>query len=154
MLATGLTLRHYRSFVDCPTLPAVRDRIARQSPLFDRYGIHVLVSQNARGELTLGDSHEYESSANPFDKAEIDDLILAHMGTFLEAPDLKIATRWHGVYAKHPDRAAVILQPAPGVTVVTGLGGAGITLSLGLAERVVRRALGEADTGDRFLAEG
>ena len=145
MLAAGLTLRHYRSFEHCPTLPALRERVARESPWFDRHGIHVLVSQNAAGELTLGDSHEYGDRVDPFDKVEIDELILAYLGTFLEAPDFKIATRWHGVYAKHPDRTAVVLEPAPGVTVITGLGGAGMTLSFGLAGQVVRRALGEAE---------
>ena len=145
MLAAGLTLRHYRSFEHCPTLPALRERVARESPWFDRHGIHVLVSQNAAGELTLGDSHEFGDRVDPFDKVEIDELILGYLGTFLEAPDFKIATRWHGVYARHPDRTAVVLEPAPGVTVITGLGGAGMTLSFGLAEQVVRRALGEAE---------
>ena len=54
MLAAGLTLRHYQSFEGCPTLPALKARIARESPWFDRHGIHVLVSQNAAGELDAG----------------------------------------------------------------------------------------------------
>ncbi len=143
MLAAGLTLRHYRSFETCPTLPALRQRISRESPWFDRYGIHVLVSQNRAGELTLGDSHEYDNSVDPFDKTEIDDLILGYLGTFLNAPELRIASRWHGVYAKHPELPAVVLHPLPGATVVTGVGGAGMTLSFGLADQVVSQELGE-----------
>lgn len=145
MLAAGLTLRHYRSFEGCPTLPALRQRIARESPWFDRHGIHVLVSQNDAGELTLGDSHEYGDAVGPFDKTEIDDLVLGYLGTFLDAPELRIASRWHGVYARHEDRLAVILHPRPRVTVVTGVGGAGMTLSFGLAEQIVRRELDEAE---------
>lgn len=146
MLAAGLTLRHYRSFEGCPTLPALKRRIARESPWFDRHGIHVLVSQNSAGELTVGDSHEYDNTVDPFDKTEIDDLILGYLRTFLDAPELRIASRWHGVYAKHQDQHVVVLDPLPRVTVVTGVGGAGMTLSFGIAEQVVRRGLDEADS--------
>jgi glycine/D-amino acid oxidase-like deaminating enzyme len=146
MLAAGLTLRHYKSFECCPTLPALIARIARESPWYDRYGIHVMVAQNAGGELILGDSHEYGALVDPFDKTEIDDLILGYLETFLNAPSLRIAARWHGVYAKYPEQHALVLAPAPGVTVVTGTGGAGMTLSFGLAEQVVRQALGESES--------
>ncbi len=144
MLAAGLTLRHYPSFECCPTLPALKARIARESPWFDEYGIHVLVSQNSAGELTLGDSHEYGNAVDPFDKTEIDDLVLGYLRTFLGVPDLRVAARWHGVYAKHPDQPAVILHPRPRVTIITGVGGAGMTFSFGVAEDVIRRALDEA----------
>ncbi len=143
LLAAGLTLRHYAAFQDCPSLPSLKRRIAEESPWFDRYGIHVLVSQNGRGELTIGDSHEYADAIEPFDKAEIDEWILGYLKTFLDARDLRIASRWHGTYAKHPTEPYVTLAPAPGVLAITGVGGAGMTLSLGLAERVVRRELGE-----------
>jgi FAD dependent oxidoreductase TIGR03364 len=146
MLAAGLTLRHYKSFECCPTLPALRARIARKSPWYDRYGIHVMVTQNSDGELILGDSHEYDAMVNPFDKTEIDDMILGYLDTFLNAPSLRIAARWHGVYAKQPGQHAVVLEPVAGVTVVTGTGGAGMTLSFGLAEQVVRKALGEFES--------
>ena len=36
----------------------------------------MLVSQNGRGELTIGDSHEYGDQIEPFDKTEIDEWIL------------------------------------------------------------------------------
>jgi glycine/D-amino acid oxidase-like deaminating enzyme len=142
MLAAGLTLRHYKNFQDCPTLAAVKQRVARDHPEYDRYGIHVLVSQNAAGELVIGDSHEYDAAIEPFDKPEIDRLILDYLATFLHVPDLAIAARWHGIYARHPRDAAFVAHPAPGATVVTGAGGAGMTLSFGLADHVVRNLEG------------
>ncbi len=142
MLAAGLTLRHYASFRDCPSLPALKDRVARETPWFDEMGIHVLVSQNGHGELTIGDSHEYGGEIEPFDKAQIDEWILDYLATFLEVPGLRIASRWHGVYAKHPDLPFVILEPTPEVAVITGVGGAGMTLSFGLAQKVVEDKLG------------
>src|SRR5262249_52212610 len=84
MLAAGLTLRHYASFRHCPTLAVLKRRIAEESPWFDRYGIHVLVSQNGHGELTIGDSHEYGDLIEPFDKTEIDDWIMEYLRTFLD----------------------------------------------------------------------
>jgi D-hydroxyproline dehydrogenase subunit beta len=137
MLAAGLTLRHYRAFAECPTLPRLIERFDRDLPEYGRFGIHVLVSQNGRGELTLGDSHEYGDAIEPFDKSEIDELILRYLDTFLCIPDLRIAYRWHGIYLNHPTEPYVLADPRPGMRVVTGLGGNGMTLSFGLAERVV-----------------
>jgi FAD dependent oxidoreductase TIGR03364 len=139
MLAAGLTLRHYTSFSDCPSLPALKKRFDAELPEYGRYGIHVLVSQNGRGELVLGDSHEYGDAIEPFDKQLIDDLVLRYLATFLHPPELNIAARWHGVYGKHPTDPWFVARPADGVTVVTGLGGAGMTLSFGLAERTVEQ---------------
>jgi FAD dependent oxidoreductase TIGR03364 len=136
-LAAGLTLRRYASFASCPTLPAQARRLDAELPEYGRYGIHVLVSQNARGELTLGDSHEYGDAIEPFDNPRIDELILAYLQTFLTVPHLTIAARWHGTYVKHPTAAYVAARLTPQALAVTGAGGAGMTLSLGLAERVV-----------------
>lgn len=137
-LAAGLTLRFYESFQVCRTLRALKERIAAETPEYDRWGIHVLVSQTARREVTIGDSHEYGAAVDPFDRAEIDDLILSYARGFLQAPDLETAWRWHGVYAKHPDKPFVSLSPAPDVRVVTATGGSGMTLSFDLAEQTVR----------------
>ncbi len=142
MLAAGLTLRHYAAFRNCPTLGELRARIARESPWLDQYGIHVLVSQNGQGELTLGDSHEYGDHIEPFDRAEIEEWILDYLKTFLQVSGLRIASRWHGSYAKHPEKPFLILEPSPEVRVITGVGGAGMTLSFGLAEQVVNGELG------------
>jgi FAD dependent oxidoreductase TIGR03364 len=137
MLAAGLTLKHYRAFAHCLSLATLRSRLARDYPDYERYGIHVMVSQNGLGELVIGDSHEYGDAIEPFDKLEIDGLVLDYLRSFFDWPDLQIGARWHGVYAKHPTEPFVILRPAPQVTAVVGLGGAGMTLSFGLAEQVV-----------------
>jgi FAD dependent oxidoreductase TIGR03364 len=143
MLAAGLTLRHYRAFAKCPTLPEVVARLDRDLPAYTRFGIHVLLSQNEAGELTIGDSHEYDEAIEPFDKPEIDELILRYLRTMIRVPGLRVASRWHGIYLKHPTEPYVIADPRPDMRVVTGVGGNGMTLSFGLAERVVQQWLGE-----------
>jgi len=137
-LAAGLTLRHYHSFQNCPTLPALVARYDREMPEYGQYGIHVLASQNGRGEVIIGDSHEYDADIEPFDKEKIDRLVFSYLNTFLETEPLKIASRWQGFYVKHPTKPSLIESPEPNVTVVTGVGGAGMTLSFGLAEQTTQ----------------
>jgi hypothetical protein len=136
-LAAGLTLRFYPTFGVCRTLPALRARIAEETPAYDRWGIHGLVSQTAAGELTLGDSHEYGAHVDIFNRDEIDDLMLGYVRGFLKAPTLRIAQRWYGVYAKHPEQPYLVLEPAAGVRIVTSPGGSGMTLSFGIAEEIM-----------------
>ncbi|MFM7317461.1 MAG: TIGR03364 family FAD-dependent oxidoreductase [bacterium] len=140
MLAAGLTLCHYKSFAECKTLPALRARLNKELPEYDRLGIHVLVSQQGTGEITIGDSHEYQNEIEPYDKCRIDDLILRYLDTFLDLDGLRVTTRWNGCYAKHPSRPFFIDNPEPNVTIVNGPSGAGMTLSFGLAEHVIKNA--------------
>lgn len=134
-VASGLTLRHYRSFEACSGLAALKHRIATETPELDRFGIHVMASQNDEGSVILGDSHEYDDEIEPFDRALIEDLILRSLRTVIVLPDWNLAARWHGTYAKHPTEPSWETEPTPGVFVRTGLGGAGMTLSFALAER-------------------
>jgi D-hydroxyproline dehydrogenase subunit beta len=144
LLAAGLTLGYYKAFERCPSLPALQARFARELIEHVRYGIHVLVAQHAGGEITLGDSHEYGEAISPFDKAEIDRLILEYLHTFFRPPALQIVERWHGVYLNHPSGDCWIARPHAGATLVGSPGGKGMTVSFGVAEQVVRENLGEA----------
>lgn len=138
-LAAGLTLRFYKAFRICSTLDKLKTRIAAEKPEYEKWAIHVLASQTADGAITLGDSHEYGLAPEVFDRVEIDELILREAGAFLRLPSWRIAERWHGVYAFHPDRPFFEAEPEPGVHIVTAPGGSGMTLSFGLADRTAQR---------------
>jgi len=143
-IASGLTLRHYTSFRVCPSLGALKRRIARETPELDRYGIHVMATQFPNGETVLGDSHEYGDEIAPFDKEEIDALMLRELKKIIRLNDWTIRERWHGIYAKHPELPVFEAEVSPGVHVFTGTGGAGMTMSFGLADRAWNRWEGEA----------
>ncbi len=136
-LCGGLTLTHYGAFAGCASLGALKERIAQETPYFPEWGIHVMVSQNATGELIIGDSHEYGENPEPFDRTEINQYILNYLKTFICVPSLEIAATWHGVYAKLTGKTEFIAHPEKGVTIVNGLSGAGMTLSFGLAEEII-----------------
>jgi D-hydroxyproline dehydrogenase subunit beta len=136
-LAFGLTFTHYPTFAVCRSLGALEQRIAREAPELAAFGIHVMVSENSRGELTIGDSHEYGLAVDIFDKPAINRLILDYARQYLRVPTLEIAESWHGVYAKHPERAYVVAAPVDGVRMVTVTSGIGMTLSFGIAEQTL-----------------
>jgi D-hydroxyproline dehydrogenase subunit beta len=134
-LAFGLTFKHYPTFQICSSLQALKDRIARESLELEKFGIHFMVSHNVRGELTIGDSHEYGLAVNIFDDPAINCLILDFAKTYLRVPTLDIAETWHGVYAKHPEHPFLRVSPTPDVRVITVTSGIGMTMSFGIAEQ-------------------
>ncbi|GAA4829971.1 TIGR03364 family FAD-dependent oxidoreductase [Saccharopolyspora rosea] len=137
-LCAGLTLLHYQSFAHCTSLAPLRQRFGDELPFHREHGIHVLVSQTASGEVTIGDSHAYGDTHDPFEHEAVNRAILDYFEGFAAIPRPAIAERWHGVYPSLPDgRAHLVVDPEPGVTVVNGLGGAGMTLSFGLADDTV-----------------
>jgi FAD dependent oxidoreductase TIGR03364 len=137
-LCGGLSLIHYNSFKAAPSLTALRERYSAELPDYLQWGIHVMVSQNGRGELTIGDSHEYGLTHDPFDKELINRKIMDYLRGFACFKDWTVSETWNGVYAKLTDgEADLFFSPEPYVYVINGVGGAGMTLSFGLAEELV-----------------
>lgn len=136
-LCAGLTLRHYAAFANCESLKKVDARYDRESPQYKASGIHVLLAQNQAGELIIGDSHQYGQTIEPFDAELVNDIILEYLHSFVDLGEIAITERWHGIYPKVKNNIDLILNPEPNVTIVNGLGGAGMTLSFGLAEEVL-----------------
>jgi glycine/D-amino acid oxidase-like deaminating enzyme len=141
-LCAGLSFIHYKGFQVAPSLPKLKEIYEAQYPDLLELGIHVMVSQNGTGQLTIGDSHEYGLHLDPFDRQEINDKILGFLKTFAVFKDWSMESSWHGIYPKMTNGATeLILQADPQVWIVNGLGGAGMTLSFGLGEEVVNSLL-------------
>jgi FAD dependent oxidoreductase TIGR03364 len=137
-LCGGLSLIHYNSFKAAPSLTQLKQRYAEEMADYLEWGIHVMVSQNGKGELTVGDSHEYGLTHDPFDKEFINRMVLDYLRKFARVRDWSVIQTWNGVYTKLTDgEADLFFSPEPYVYVINGVGGAGMTLSFGLAEELV-----------------
>ncbi len=134
-LCGGLSLIHYKSFTVAATLEKLRDRYESEMNDYVKNGIHVMLSQNDEASITLGDSHEYGLTFDPFDREDINKLILDYLQQFANFKGFSPQASWHGIYAKSTVGATeILLNPEPGVHIINALSGAGMTLSFGLAE--------------------
>jgi FAD dependent oxidoreductase TIGR03364 len=139
-LCGGLSLVHYKSFTVAPSLAVLKKRYESEMAEYLKWGIHVMVSQNTAGELTVGDSHEYGMTHDPFDKDFINRMILDYLKTIAYAQKWQLTETWNGIYPKLTNgETDLFFSPEPGVQIVNGVGGAGMTLSFGLAEELVAK---------------
>ena len=132
-LADADSLRYYPAFA----VPALAD-LAPQAPVAAAHGMQLLISQRAGGELTVGDTHAYDE---PFDFAT-DEAPYRHLleraESILGRPLPPVQRRWTGVYSQCLDEAICLRrQVGPGVWLVTGPGGRGMTLSPAIAEQTL-----------------
>lgn len=135
----GLSLTHYKGFSIASSLEALKERYRLQYPDYIKWGIHVMVSQNGTGEITAGDSHEYGNTHDPFDRKFINELVLDYLKGFARFRDETITETWNGIYPKLTNgEDHLILSPEDGITIINGLGGAGMTLSFGLCDQYMR----------------
>ncbi|MHB1179783.1 MAG: TIGR03364 family FAD-dependent oxidoreductase [Daejeonella sp.] len=137
-LCGGLSMIHYPGFKIAPSLEALERRYYREFADYLKWGIHVMVSQNGNGELTIGDSHEYGLVHDPFDKELINKLIIDYLKTFASFKKWELIQSWNGIYPKMMNgQTELILSPLEGITIINALGGNGMTLSFGLAEQLI-----------------
>jgi FAD dependent oxidoreductase TIGR03364 len=138
-VADGDSLRYYPAF----DLPG-RALLAPQSPVAAASAAQLLLVQRLDGGLTIGDTHSYDE---PFD-FDVDEVPYDHLraraeqllGT--ELPPIR--RRWAGVYSQVTGAELYHRsQVAPGVMLVTGPGGRGMTCSPAIAEETF--ATGESD---------
>ncbi len=122
-LCGGLSLIHYESFKAAPSLPWLKARYQSELNEYLQSGIHVMVSQNGQGELTVGDSHEYGNTFSPFDETQINELIISYLKTFAITDNWKLLQSWHGVYPKMTNgNTDAFLKASEGVYIINGLG--------------------------------
>ncbi len=130
-LADGDSLRYYPAF----DLPG-RSALPTPGPETATWNMQLLLAQRADGGLTVGDTHVYDE---PFDFAVDErpyDRLVEQAEAILGWTLPPVVRRWAGVYSLTTDGSVYWSETvAPGVAVVTGAAGRGMTLSPAIAER-------------------
>jgi FAD dependent oxidoreductase TIGR03364 len=130
-LADGDSLRYYPAY-DVPA----RSALPAQLAVAAASRAQLLLVQRLDGTLTIGDTHEYdEPFAFDVDETAYDHL-LARASALLGTPLPRVQRRWSGVYSEVVGTSALYhrSEVAPGVVLVTGPGGRGMTCSPAIAE--------------------
>jgi FAD dependent oxidoreductase TIGR03364 len=134
-VADGDSLRYYPAF-EVPS----RDALPPQAPVAAANRAQLLLVQRLDGSLTIGDTHEYDEPF-AFDVTEdayehLLDRAYALLGIALPP----VRRRWAGVYSEVAGSTALYHRSAvkPGVVLVTGPGGRGMTCSPAIAEETFR----------------
>ena len=134
-VADGDSLRYYPAF-EVPS----RDALPPQAPVAAANRAQLLLVQRLDGSLTIGDTHEYDEPFT-FDVTEdayehLLDRAYALLGIALPP----VRRRWAGVYSEVTGTSALYHRSVvkPGVVLVTGPGGRGMTCSPAIAEETFR----------------
>ncbi len=128
-LADADTLRYYPAYDVVP-----RDALGTQNAVSAAHHLQLLVVQRHDGGLTVGDTHAYDE---PFDFALSEDPsleLLSRAQALLGVPLPAVARRWEGTYAQCTDGDVCAREEvSPGVWVVNGPGGRGMTCAPAIA---------------------
>jgi FAD dependent oxidoreductase TIGR03364 len=130
-VADGDSLRYYPAF-EVPS----RDALPPQAPVAAANRAQLLMVQRLDGSLTIGDTHSYDE---PFGFDVTEDAyehLLARASALLGTALPAVRRRWAGVYSEVTGTSALYHRSAvaPGVVLVTGPGGRGMTCSPAIAE--------------------
>jgi FAD dependent oxidoreductase TIGR03364 len=130
-VADGDSLRYYPAY-EVPSLAL----LGPQTPVAAASRAQLLLVQRADGGLTIGDTHSYdEPFAFDVDEEPYDHL-RARAEALLGRPLPRVLRRWAGVYSEVTGTSDLYHRSvvAPGVVLVTGPGGRGMTCSPAIAE--------------------
>ena len=133
-LADSDSLRYYPAYETAPL-----SQLGAQTPVAAAHHLQLLLVQRPDGGLTIGDTHAY---GEPFDFALCEDPtdeLLARARGILGTELPPVQRRWEGVYAQCVDGDVCLREEMePGVWIVTGPGGRGMTCSPAIAADTLR----------------
>jgi FAD dependent oxidoreductase TIGR03364 len=142
-ILTGLSIRRYEAFAECPSYLKIKSKEPIDSPE-RKWGVHILFKQAIDGGVILGDSHEYADAENLDDlgfdlNMEIDNLILQKSKEIFQLPTYEIEQRWFGMYSQCKNSDIFEKTIDNNIHIVTGIGGKGMTGSAGFAKHNINQ---------------
>ncbi|MBC6994345.1 TIGR03364 family FAD-dependent oxidoreductase [Neolewinella lacunae] len=141
-ILTGLSIRRYEAFGDCPSWASVK---ASEDPgaYWKKWSIHILFKQCPDGSFILGDSHEYAAAAAAdqlgFDAySPVNDYMIREAQKIFALPTWELQRTWTGYYAQCATQDIYHETIDGRIHVVTGIGGKGMTAGPGYAEAHIK----------------
>ena len=140
-ILTGLTIRRYESFQECPSYSAIKtpDHLVE----LKKWGIHILFKKASDGSIIIGDSHEYADTMHTDDlgfrqNEYINRLMCEEAKRIVNFDVTKIASTWSGYYPQHTDKDIVEIDIEDRIHIRTAIGGKGMTTAAGYAEESIK----------------
>ena len=142
---TGLTIRRYESFYECPSYKQIKANEPEDS-LVKKWGVHILFKQAIDGSVILGDSHIYasvnDSDSLGFDiETVINDFMISEAKNIIDLPTYEIAQTWYGIYSQCKTKDIFNYKVSDGIQITTAIGGKGMTGSAGFAKEQIEKTL-------------
>lgn len=136
-ILTGLSIRRYESFADCPSFAEIKSK-ENNNTFCKKWGIHLLFKQETDGTIILGDSHEYADAKDAdtlsFDlSTDINEYFIEEGKKIFHLDNWNIETQWPGFYTQCKQHDIYQHSPHPNIHIATGIGGKGMTASAGFS---------------------
>lgn len=141
-ILTGLSIRRYESFQECPSFSGIST--PEHYKECQKWGIHILFKKAVDGSIIIGDSHEYADVNHTDDlgfgiNSHINELMLAAAQEIVSFDVRKIASTWAGFYPQHDSKHIVEYDIEDRIHIRTAIGGKGMTSSAGYAEASIKK---------------
>jgi FAD dependent oxidoreductase TIGR03364 len=144
-ILTGLTIRRYESFEQCPSFAGLA--VPEHLQELKKWGIHILFKQAGDGSIIIGDSHEYAGAMEADDlgfsiDSYINELMLGEASRIVSFDVRNLERVWAGYYPQHKERDIVEEDLEGCIHIRTAIGGKGMTSAAGYAEASIAALFG------------
>jgi len=141
-ILTGLSIRRYESFQECPSFKTLSN--PEDHAELRKWGIHMLFKKGIDGSIIIGDSHEYAEVNHTDDLGfkinhQVNELMINEAQRIVNFDVHKISESWAGFYPQHKTKPIVEYDIDERIHIRTAIGGKGMTSAAGYAEASIKK---------------